>query len=140
GIAMGSVAASRRTQSAYPRFLASTNPSDLVASLSQQDGTSDAVAASIEARIGRVAGVTRVRRYAGLLAAQVGPGGAPVLGTVNQVDRYGSVDGLLFDQDRLTVVHGRMADPRRMDEVVMTPLAAQVLGLHLGDVTPWELV
>ena len=29
GIAMASVAAARRTQSSYPAFLASTNPSDL---------------------------------------------------------------------------------------------------------------
>jgi len=28
-IAMGSIAAGQRTQSSYPRFLASTNPSDL---------------------------------------------------------------------------------------------------------------
>ena len=30
GVAMGSVAAARRTDSSYPKFLASTNPSDLV--------------------------------------------------------------------------------------------------------------
>ena len=30
GVAMGSVVAARRTDSSYPRFLASTNPSDLV--------------------------------------------------------------------------------------------------------------
>ena len=32
GIAMGSIAASRRTQSSYPAFLASTNASDLTMS------------------------------------------------------------------------------------------------------------
>ena len=30
GVAMGSVTAARRTDASYPKFLASTNPSDLV--------------------------------------------------------------------------------------------------------------
>ena len=34
GIAMGAVAAGRRTQSAFPAFLKSTNPSDLIAEFS----------------------------------------------------------------------------------------------------------
>ena len=32
----------------------------------------------------------------------------------------GSVDGLLFDQDRFAVTSGRMADPARADEVMVT--------------------
>ena len=40
GIAMGAVAAGRRTQSAFPAFLKSTNPSDLIAEFSANSGTS----------------------------------------------------------------------------------------------------
>ena len=36
----------------------------------------------------------------------------------------GSVDGLLFNQDRLSVTSGRMADPSRVNEVMVTQSAA----------------
>ena len=39
----------------------------------------------------------------------------------------------------LAVAEGRMADPDRADEVVMTPPAAQLLGFHVGQVIPYGL-
>ena len=48
----------------------------------------------------------------------------------------GSVDGLLFNQDRFAVTSGRMADPTRADEVMVTQNAAASLGLHLDQVVP----
>lgn len=45
GIVMGSVAAARRTQSSYPRFLASTNPSDLTISRSSSRQSDNATGA-----------------------------------------------------------------------------------------------
>ena len=50
----------------------------------------------------------------------------------NNVVLVGSVDGLLFNQDRFAVTSGRMADPARADEVMVTQNAAASLGLHLG--------
>ena len=44
----------------------------------------------------------------------------------------GSVDGMLFDQDRFTVTEGRRADPDDPHQVMLTEVAAQVLGLHVG--------
>ena len=38
GVALASIAAARRTQSSYPRFLASTNPSDLNVSFGNAGG------------------------------------------------------------------------------------------------------
>lgn len=43
-----------------------------------------------------------------------------------------SVDGLYFDQDRVTVVRGRPADPSRIGEFMATADAARVLGIRLG--------
>ena len=43
-----------------------------------------------------------------------------------------SPDGLFSDQDRLTIVRGRRANPARADEVVATTQAASVLGLQVG--------
>ena len=44
----------------------------------------------------------------------------------------GSISGLYFKQDKVTIVAGRMANPRRPDEVVVSRFSAQQLGLHLG--------
>ena len=43
-----------------------------------------------------------------------------------------SVDGLFFDQDRVIVTHGRIANPR-LDEFIMDSATARQLGLHLGE-------
>ena len=43
-----------------------------------------------------------------------------------------SSDGLYADQDHVTAVHGRLADPRRQDEIVMSEAAAVALGARLG--------
>ncbi|HEX9548753.1 MAG TPA: hypothetical protein VF942_15550, partial [Acidimicrobiales bacterium] len=66
GIAMASIAAARRTQSSFPAFLASTNPSDLVISVSDQAGTSDAVAAGFSTQIAHLPAVTHVKRFVDL--------------------------------------------------------------------------
>ena len=44
----------------------------------------------------------------------------------------GSVNGLFFNQDRVIVTHGRMANPR-LDEFIADSATARQLGLHLGE-------
>ena len=44
----------------------------------------------------------------------------------------GSPDGDYFTQDRVSVVQGRMADPSRSDEIVMSAGAAAEQGLRVG--------
>jgi hypothetical protein len=56
GLALGSAAAARRTQSSFGTFLASTRPSDLQLSVQSPDLT---------ARLGRLPQVTRVRSASG---------------------------------------------------------------------------
>ncbi len=48
-----------------------------------------------------------------------------------------SVNGLFFTQDRMAVSEGRLADPRRPDEIVMAPVVAKLLGFHVGQVIPF---
>lgn len=128
GLAVGAVAAARRTQSSFPAFLAGTNPSDL--SVTYGDGYNPALVSRIE----HLRYVRRGESVATLNVSQVTPDGTPVHNAVSASS--GSVDGLGFDQDRLTITQGRMPDPQRADEAVMPPATAHVLGLHVGSVVP----
>jgi ABC-type antimicrobial peptide transport system permease subunit len=126
GLAMGVVAAARRTQSSFPTYLASTNPSNL----SVFTGT------VAESRLAHLPDVRRVEGADVLNVLPLGSNGAPKVGpSTNEVFTVGS-DGLLFDVDRVTAIEGRMADPNRANEAVVTSEAAQLLGLHVGqDIT-----
>jgi MacB-like periplasmic core domain/FtsX-like permease family len=122
GLAMGVVGAARRTQSSFPTYLASTNPSNL----SVFTGT------VAESRLAHLPHVRRVEGADVLNVLQLGPNGAPNVGpSTNQVFTVGS-QGLLFNEDRVTAIEGRMADPQRANEAVVTSEAAQLLGLHVG--------
>ena len=140
GLAMGSIAAARRTQSSYATYLASTDPSDLtvtlgVAACATCSGYSPAVESKL-ARLPHVAGVeASVETYAEILNADGTP---PKINetTFNEVTPIASTDGLYFHQDRVTPVAGRMADPDRVDEMVMSAAAARLQGLHLGETVP----
>jgi len=81
-------------------------------------------------------GVERVEAAIGLTAFSLGQTGAPIIGPPclsGEVSTLGNINGEYFDQDRVTVTQGRMADPKRADEFVATALAEQLLGL--GDPT-----
>ncbi len=136
GIAMGSIAAARRTQSSYPAFLASTNASDLTMSTY---GIANASAASnysptLTREIARLPEVKLVESWVGAQVAPLERDGAPNL--TAPINPVGSVDGLYFNEDRATPVVGRMANPRRADEFVTTALGAEALGLRVGQVVP----
>jgi hypothetical protein len=130
GLAMGSLAAARRTQSSYQTFLASTNPSDLGITLQAPD---------ITAAFARLGDVRAVASSVYLNAFPLERSGAPELLSVfdNDVTQEGSVNGEYFDQDRVTVTSGRMADPARPDQFVASALAAQLLGWHVGEIIPF---
>ena len=112
GIAMASIAAGRRTQSSYPTFLASTNPSDMSVSLYVPN--SGGAVAPLTAEIARLPGVKRVRTVATPTFIPLAPNGSPRLATQGAVTVLGSVDGEFLDQDRLAIVQGRGADPARL--------------------------
>ncbi|MGD0941400.1 MAG: hypothetical protein ABR905_16995, partial [Terracidiphilus sp.] len=74
-----------------------------------------------------------------LTAAPLGRSGAPRVKTVALAYPVASIDGLFFTQDRVAVTRGRMADPSRPDQIMMTALAAHQLGYHLGESIPYGI-
>lgn len=134
GIAMASIAGARRTQSSYPTFLASTNPSDLTVSVFAP--SSGQAVAPLTARLAHLADVKRVRTVFVPQLVPLAKNGAPRLSALAQVLVLASPDGVFVDQDRPAVVQGRMADPDEVDQIVMTASAASLLGVHLGQVVP----
>ena len=132
GLAMGAVAAGRRTQSAFPTFLASTNPSDLLAQYSPSGNGYDS---AVIDGVAHLPLVKHAESFTVLTAGVLNPDGTARTDPT-RIPIAGSVDGGLFDQDRFTVTQGRMADPQRADEVMVSQLAADTLGLHLGQSFP----
>jgi hypothetical protein len=144
GIAMASVTAARRTDSAYPDYLASTQPSDLIlqpnanishGSMTQQYRSYEDFLTQIR-HLPHVRAMATADAYnAALLTPRGGYG--PVLFT--QVQLIASSDGMFASQDQLTIVQGRKA--MRPDQVVATSRAAATLHLHVGSRIPvgiWE--
>ena len=89
-------------------------------------------------KISRLPHVARAESYSGIYTLPIQADGQPTPAARNAnftVD--GSVDGEFFNQDRPSVVQGRMADPHKTNEIVMTVAAAQTLGLHVGESTEW---
>jgi hypothetical protein len=130
GVALAAVTAARRTDSSYPGFLASTNPSDLIV----QPGTSPVYAPQFLAQLARLPHVRHVGSGVVLEAARLRPDGTPAeyfLGSGN-VQLVAGVNGLFYGQDRVTIIRGRMADPARASQIVVSRAAAAQLGLHVG--------
>jgi FtsX-like permease family len=136
GVAMAAVTAARRTESSYPDYLASTNPSAIIA---QPNANSPAGSTAAQAyrlyqdlvsRIRHLPHVTGAVTADAFNAATLTPRGG--LGSVlfTQVQLVASADGMFARQDRVTVTAGRRA--RAPDEVVATSRAAAQLHLHVG--------
>jgi FtsX-like permease family len=129
GVAMAAVSAARRTDASYPKFLASTNPSDLIV----QPFTQPAYAPGFARELAHLPHVRGVAVAVPLTAATITPGGN--LGTVllAHVQLIAPTAGGLFSaQDRAMITAGRRPDPGEPGEVVATPDAAAVLHLHVG--------
>jgi hypothetical protein len=127
GVAMASVAAARRTQSAFPRILAASNASDLDVSPGPYSAH----------RVDQISHLPRVRSaesYAALNGLRaLRSGFADPRTSFNQrVELVGSADGLYFGQDRVIITSGRRASPRRPGEVVVSEQTARRFGLRVG--------
>ena len=136
GLSMASISAARRIQSSYPTFLRSTNPSDLTVSAGSINSNGSTGSASFTNSIDHLAGVKRVRDLVAPAIIPLNRKGAPRLALTGVIQLYGSLDGELQDQDRVTVVKGELFNPKQADEVVMTATAAHDLGLHVGQSVP----
>lgn len=133
GVSMAAIAGARRTQSSYPTFVASVNASDVGISIFNGYG---APPPTMLRRISRLPDVEEVREVVAPNAALLSPDGAPRLSGLGNVVTVGSPDGEFVDQDRVALLQGRRADQAAADEIMLTPSAAQQLGLHLGSEAP----
>jgi hypothetical protein len=130
-VALGALAGARRTDSAYGRYLASINSSDVYVNV---PGPSLVVVRQIERLPGVLSG-----------AAQLGLGANPVVhGRVDDsflTDALaGSLDGEYFRQDRVSVVAGLLPRLSSTDEIVLTPQLAADLHTWVGERVTYQFV
>ncbi len=137
GIAMGSIAAARRTQSSYPAFLASTNASDLTMSTYgvTPDSPANGYSPALTRQIAQLPEVKLVENWVGVGMVPLRRDGSPDLNS--PINTAGSLDGLYFNEDRATPVVGRMADPRRADQFVTTALGRVTWACTWARWFPW---
>ena len=142
GVAMGAMAGARRTQSAFPAYLAAKDTSDLEAQIwNLGESLSGAATANLAGRLARLPHVQHVASAPTLLLLPLGPGGKPApsasayLG--NEVNVVGSDGGMYFRQDGVSVAEGRMANPGRADQMVATTEAAKLSRWHVGETVPF---
>ena len=140
GVAMAAVAGARRTQSSFPTYLASTNPSDLGMFTEFGPVTNTGYSQKVVAAVARVPYVERAVPVVGfdgtlqVLGHHSGtgvPGEAPPA-----LEGSTGADAAYYSTDRVTVLQGRMADPQRTDEIVMSAGAAAQYGLRIGSTLP----
>src|SRR5579872_1560436 len=144
GLAMAAVAGARRTQSAFPAFLARSRASDLQLSLFLSSGNNSngggIVAANeyspaLSSALGRLPHVRHVGVTVQSFVAPLGRNGRPEFPAAlnnNEVALTGALNGENLTQDAVVADQGRLADPHRADEVVVTAASARLLHWHLG--------
>jgi hypothetical protein len=138
GVAMGAIAAGRRTQSSYPAFLASTNPSDfgaVTAVINPLIGSTLGYNPKLLHTIAQLPHVKKVGSASGLNVLPLGSHDTPLnvpSFPAAAGNGLGSDDGYGLNQDRLTVVQGRLPDPRRVDQIAVLTAVAKVLHVHVG--------
>jgi hypothetical protein len=139
GLGLGSLAAARRTQSSFSTFLNRTNPSDLLVSVygGGAGSTNPSYDPRLTQAIARLPGVLHVAPGLEVTGAPLSADGSPRIRVTGLAFPIASVNGLFFTQDRMAVTEGRLASPRRADEIMMAPVVAKLLGFHVGEVIPF---
>ena len=141
GLSLGAIAGARRTASSFPTYVASTNPSTLNEFAGLDNPTLGLTSGYDPSMLQTLAHLPHVVAS----AVSVGFDGNIDLTSVAGVHAHyttgetpptvvGGLQGEYLTQDRVTLVNGRLADPRRTDEAVMDAQAAKEWGLHLGSV------
>jgi hypothetical protein len=128
-VALGALAAARRTDSAYGRYLRAANDSDVM----------------VDVPGPLLPVIKEVMRVPGALssAAWIGLNAAPVInGKVDpafQTDALtGSLDGEFYRQDKLTVIAGKLPPAGSTGKIILTPQMAATFHLAVGDHMTWQ--
>jgi putative ABC transport system permease protein len=129
-VALGGLAGARRTDSAYGRYLASINSSDVFVNV---PGPALPVIQQVE----RLPGVVSGGAVLGLNGEPVVRGKVIVSWVTNALE--GSLDGAYFRQDRMTALSGRLPRPGATSEVALTPGLARFFGVTVGGHVTYQL-
>ena len=128
GVALGALAGARRTATAYGRYLASINASDVFVNV---PGTLPGMPVQRP--------ITLISTLPGVVShgAALGLNGLPVFhGRVDDSFLTSSVNGTLdsefFGQDRLSMLAGKLPAPGATTEIVLTPAIASKFGVGVG--------
>jgi len=141
GVAMAAIAGARRTESSFPTYVASTNPSTVGAFTMYHDpqlGLTTGYVPSLAARVDRLPLVTRAANviiFDGNIDLPSVTGTHPVTEAGEAPPSFiGSADGEFTSMDRVTVVAGRMPGADEFDAAVINAQAARQLGIRVGSV------
>jgi hypothetical protein len=137
GLAMGAVAGARRTQSAYPEYLASSHTSQLTFTYNVAGSNFEPYLPAFERRIAHLRGVEHVGAAPYIPIEPVTAAGRQLRMAVfanNELATVGSFGGMYVSQDRPVADQGRLYDPRRVSEFEMTELAAHLTHWHVGQI------
>jgi hypothetical protein len=128
GVAMGSIAAARRTQSAFPAYLTTSQASDLHFQI--YSSQSVASLSSLTSELEHLPQVARVAIAPTFFVTPVGANGRALPNSVSsdEATTIGSENGEYFTQDRVAVTAGRMANPKSTNEMMATAEAAKLAG------------
>jgi hypothetical protein len=141
GLALASLAGARRTDSSFPTYVASTNPAT-IGLFSRYDDPGLGFNTGYDARIASaIAHLPLVERATTSIVFD----GNINLNAIKGVHLHlsageepptiiGSTDGEFTTMDRVTLIAGRLANPKNSDEAVMNGQAAQEMDLHIGSV------
>src|SRR5215470_9804832 len=101
-------------------ILAASNPSDL-------DIDTGSYSADTVRALSRLPQVRAAESYVALNGLRALPSGFANFDTPfnEQVEVVGSLDGLYLDQDRVIITQGRLANPRRAGEIVISEQTAR---------------
>jgi hypothetical protein len=123
GVVLAAVAGARRTDSAYPRFLAASKAADALVSPAGSGSVGYYNALS------RLPEVSAIAPVAGLQALPAGPDGRPASGATVFAPADGRFARVL---EIPALLAGRLPLPDRPAEVAVSQIGAQALRLHVG--------
>ena len=134
GVALGAVAGARRTATAYSRYLTSINASDVFVNV---PGILPGMTATQSvALVSSLPGVVSHAAYVGLNGLPIVHGQVDDNFLDNSVN--GSLDGLYFHQDRVTVLAGQLPPEGSTTTVVLTPGIAKRMAATVGSTVSYR--
>jgi hypothetical protein len=141
GVAMASIAGARRTESSFPTYVASTNPSTVGIFTTYRDpelGLNSGYVPKLDAEVARLRYVTRAT------TAIVFDGNIDLTGVTGLHPRespgespptiIGSANGEFTSMDRVSLIAGHLPGPQVVGAAVINAQAALQMGIHLGSV------